>query len=395
MVTALTTSRNFELLKWFNFTLGFSPFAIIAVLYFEHVTNSYALAMSLFAVASFTTTLLEIPTGVISDYLGRKNTLIAGLLATLFSLIMYAIAPSFLILAIGAVFEGVAYSLYSGNNDALLFESLKENGKEAEYAGSQGKISSLSSASGAVAALASGFIASISFVYLPWISVFFVAIALVIALFIVEPRSHSEKIKTNVFFHVWDALMQFKNNVQLRNLSLSSTLDWGLGGSASMFRPAFVAALWPIWAVGIFNVGGHIAYGVSSWYAGKILSKLGNEWSLLWGSVAKSTIRIVAYGFPSAASPALIAGENLIVAPMHNAQDALMHGEYTEPQRATMASLNSLMGNLFFGICCIAMGYLADQVGGAHALLVSELLCLPIILLYVLIIKNRRVPKHI
>ncbi|MDO8481513.1 MAG: MFS transporter [bacterium] len=386
----LKSSHNFRILKWFNFVQGFTPFGAIAVLYFVHITGSYALAMTLFTVASLTTTFLEIPTGVISDRIGRKKTIIAGATITLASLIFYALAGSFWILAIGAVLEGLAYSLYSGNNDALLYESLEQEGEQHAFAGYQGKISSLSSISNGIAALASGFIVSIAFVYLPLISAVFAALALAIVVFVREPRVHTNKIETNIYSHVWDSLKQFKNNIQLRNLSIASTLDWGLGGSASMFRPAFVATLWPVWAVGIARVLGNVTYALSSWFSDKILGKTGNERWLLFGSLVKSIIRLFSYGLPTVASPALLAGENLIVASMHNAQDALMQNEYSVTQRATMASLNSLMGNLFFGICCIAMGYAADRIGAAPALFISEVLCLPILFLYYSVLKNRK-----
>jgi len=74
----------------------------------------------------------EVPTGNFSDFLGRKLTLALGQLASALSIASYAAANSFGTLAIGGVLEGLSFSLFSGNNDALLFETLKQKSREGD-----------------------------------------------------------------------------------------------------------------------------------------------------------------------------------------------------------------------------------------------------------------------
>src|SRR5579859_3813843 len=72
--------------------------------------------------------ILEVPTGIIADKIGRKYTLSFGALIAGIGLIVYAIQPNFLLFALGEVIVALGNSLISGANDALLYEKLKEKG---------------------------------------------------------------------------------------------------------------------------------------------------------------------------------------------------------------------------------------------------------------------------
>jgi len=96
--------RNVRLLSVFNFCLDFRIYAAIAVVYFAHVTGSYALAVLVFSLAKIASTVFEVPSGVFSDFAGRKATLIVGQVASIISIAAYAVADDFAVLAGGAVF---------------------------------------------------------------------------------------------------------------------------------------------------------------------------------------------------------------------------------------------------------------------------------------------------
>jgi MFS family permease len=52
----------------------------------------------------------------------------------------------------------------------------------------------------------------------------------------------------------------------------------------------------------------------------------------------------------------------------------LLQTEFNHKQRATMGSLNSLAGSLFFAIFAIFLGFLADKYGVRNALLIKTIL---------------------
>src|SRR3989338_9127881 len=116
--------KNIRILAWFNFFSSFRLFAAILIIYFQRVTGSYALGMSIISVVFISTAIFEIPTGIFSDRIGRKNTMILGALSGVLAVVFYAIGISYWILVVGAIFEGLGRSFFSGNNTSLLHDTL-------------------------------------------------------------------------------------------------------------------------------------------------------------------------------------------------------------------------------------------------------------------------------
>lgn len=70
--------KNILLLKFMSFFNGFWLFSPLAVIYFEQVTHSYALAMLAFSLVTLSQSIAEIPCGMFSDRCSRKQTLVVG-----------------------------------------------------------------------------------------------------------------------------------------------------------------------------------------------------------------------------------------------------------------------------------------------------------------------------
>ena len=75
---------------------------------------------------------LEIPTGAVADYLGRKYSMAAGGLIVTFAALVYGSYPSFKIFLLGEFLFSLSGALISGADEALLYDSLKEAGQEKE-----------------------------------------------------------------------------------------------------------------------------------------------------------------------------------------------------------------------------------------------------------------------
>jgi MFS family permease len=73
------------------------------------------------------------------------------------------------------------------------------------------------------------------------------------------------------------------------------------------------------------------------------------------------------------------------------AQAALQQRAFSDAQRATMASLISLGGNLLFALAVFAIGALADRVGPRFALLTAEILSIPVLFLFWRLARAERV----
>jgi MFS family permease len=71
--------------------------------------------------------LLEIPTGSIADYLGRKNTLILATIVNMIAIMLYSSTPIFLMFFFAEFFWAFAEALISGALEAFIYDTLKKD----------------------------------------------------------------------------------------------------------------------------------------------------------------------------------------------------------------------------------------------------------------------------
>ncbi|HEY4526217.1 MAG TPA: MFS transporter [Candidatus Paceibacterota bacterium] len=76
--------------------------------------------------------ILEVPTGAIADYLGRKYSIFIGVLIDIVGVLVYVSTPEFGVFLLGEFLMAVAMALVSGADQALLYDTLRQNGREPE-----------------------------------------------------------------------------------------------------------------------------------------------------------------------------------------------------------------------------------------------------------------------
>lgn len=385
----MRVSRNIALLGWFNFWTEFRPYGPVVVLYFSEVSGSYALGMSVFSAAMLAQSVFEVPTGILSDMMGRKRTVVCGAAAGVCALVFYAIGGTYLALIAGAIFEGLGRAFYSGNNEALLYDTLAEMDEREGFQQHLGRTSSMFQFALAISALIGSMIAAISFQLVMWISVIPMVLALVVSLRLVETRRHSET-SGNVYAHFSTAFRLFVGNARLRTLSLAGVLSFAIGESSWLFRSTFVASLWPVWAIGAAQLVGNGTAAVSFYFAGRIIKRFG-EFRLLVGGMAISEItNLFALLVPTVASPAIMALNSVFYGVNSVAKQSLIQREFTDAQRATMGSLDSLAGSIVFAVFSFLLGALADRIGVIPALTVTVVLAIVPMLMYWRLLRPRK-----
>jgi len=373
--------KNIRLLFWFNFLQDFRLYGPIIILYFTHVTGSFALGMSVFSITMLASAIFEVPTGVFSDKIGRKKTVVCGSVASVMSVMLYAVGGSYGILVTGAIFEGLARSFFSGNNDALLHDTLAESGQQAEFQEYLGKTASMYQVALAIAAVAGGFIAAISYPLVMWLSVIPQVIGLIVSLQFVEPKIHTPA-SGNVYHHLRASFNNMIRNRRLRALNAASILSFGMGESVYQFRAAFIAMLWPLWAIGIARTLGNVGAAISFYLSGKLIKRFGEFRLLIVGISYSEIVNIFSLLVPTVFSPILMGSTSLFFGVNNVAVGGLMQREFTQEQRATMGSLSSFAGSIMFTICSLLLGFLADRLGVIPASLIAELVLVTTIWLY-------------
>jgi len=166
--------------------------------------------MWLQSIMAISIVLMEVPSGYVSDVLGRKNALIIGCTFGFLGFLVMCFANSFWEFAITEILLGVGASFVSGADSALLYDSLLANDRESEYAKYQGKLSSMGNFSEAAAGIIGGLLAAITIRYPVYLQTFLLFFSILIACSLKEPIR--EKLSAAETKQNMKKIFQFLNN---------------------------------------------------------------------------------------------------------------------------------------------------------------------------------------
>lgn len=129
--------KNIKTTIWkyyiFTFLRDLSFFSAVLVPFFTEWGNiSLTQVQFLQSWFMFWIFILEIPTGAVADYIGRKFSISIGAFLLVITAIIYGSTPSFGIFLLAEFLFAVSVALTSGADEALLYDTLKEAGREDE-----------------------------------------------------------------------------------------------------------------------------------------------------------------------------------------------------------------------------------------------------------------------
>lgn len=135
----------------------------------------------------------EIPTGIMADKIGRKFSIIMALALQLAGEIIFIFADRYGLFVLTSVIGGIGFAFLSGCFEAMMYDSLKKDGRECEMQKVAGLNASFSQMAIIIGSSVGGFITSDlrlnNFILVIFMTAFFVAIAFTISFFLKEPAS--------------------------------------------------------------------------------------------------------------------------------------------------------------------------------------------------------------
>lgn len=224
---------NITKVYWFKFFSNMYFFSAVLVPFFILWGKiSFTEIMILQAIFTFSTFLMEIPTGVIADRFGRKTSLIwAGVMGIIAPLV-YVIYPNFWVFALAEFFWAVSAALLSGADSALIYDSLKAVGDEKKSKKVMSRYGSFGLAGLFVAAPIGGLIAELWGTMMPMVMTSIpMTIALMIAFTFKEPKEHKRENTEGYWDTLKASIKYFREHKELRIL----TFDYVSVGTLAFF----------------------------------------------------------------------------------------------------------------------------------------------------------------
>jgi len=204
-------------INWFYVPIGVWVLVWGRFLSFQQISLSMGIGL-------FWGTLLELPSGALADMIGRKKTVMLGRLILFLGYIFLFFRHDFWGLLIWTIMNQTDSAFTSGANSALLYDSLKENGKaEAHYKKAEADTFMFNTIGMAIGAIIGGFLFKITPMAPYTVMIPITGIGLLASTLYQEPKIDSKKwslknyVRQNIegFKHVFE-------NSKIRALSYFS-----------------------------------------------------------------------------------------------------------------------------------------------------------------------------
>ncbi len=322
-------------------------------------------------VALFIGALMEIPTGVVADTYGRKVSLAIGAFLNalaMLAMLTGALSPVFLI---GYLLWNTSYAFLSGAGEALLYDSLKAEGRGESFAEITGRNMAIIQAAGGVTGLLGGFIAAWDMRACFVLTAILYLFAAAVALSMKEPP-HAEEGET---------APGFRENLRIGvGIAVNQPLVRYVilfGATVSLFALLAVGFLVqpyaeevgiPIWMMGAILLLTSAGSMVGSWLSSRADRWLGRTRLLIVVPAVVIGMLLLIWLAAAPAAIGLFAIIALALALSQPVLSAMLNDAIPSAQRATVISLQSLLFSLAASPIQIVLLAIATRTSAALAI---------------------------
>lgn len=360
--------NNIIILHLITFFAALYFYHPVITLYFQQRGLNFVQINSLWAIIIGTMSLSEVPTGIIADKIGRKYSIIIALALQLSGEVIYIFANNYLLFALVSVIAGLGFAFSSGCFEAMIYDSLKEEGREEEMQKVAGLNNSFGQLAIIIGSFVCGFIAADlemdSFISLIIITACSVGIALLVSFFLKEPSTEYKRSEQSSFMLLKDSLQLLKINKSLQKIIILSLLATPfVNYLLNFYPPYFVQAKVPgVWFGIALSVAALLGV-LTSKYAYLLEKNLGVNKGVL---VATFTPGILYILMAAIFHPLISVILFVISYSSMNIQKPIF-ADYTNRHiesrnRATVLSTISMFSGIYIALMGLIIGAIADYV---------------------------------
>jgi len=362
----LNLSSNIGKLYAFSFLkMALFPMAIITLFWKDQIGLSLAEIMLLQGIFSLATLLMEYPSGYLSDRLGYRFSLNLASVLGILGWGVYTFADSFGDVLLAEILLGVSYAFISGSDSALLFETLRRQGREELYSRYDGRMTGCAQFGEAAGALFAGLLYAAAPLLPFLIQVGVWILALLISRTLTEaPRETTEAVGSHLGESLRTCRLAFIDSGRLRStILLASVLGLCSFYPVWLIQPYMqlsgVPLSWfgPVWA------GANLTVAIFSLLSHRLHFQLGDRGMIIF------FLLLIGCGYLGLGLAQSLWGFLFyyLLTAMRGLQGPMLRNHIQQGSerrnRASILSLKSLVFRLLFVASGPLVGHLADTAG--------------------------------
>jgi MFS family permease len=365
----------------------FGEFMLIYPFYmlmFEDYGLSPVKISLLLTVWAISVLVLEVPSGALADRFSRKWVIISAQCFKITAFSLWVFFPSFIGFFLGFLFWGIKEALASGTFEALIYDELKESGKEKQYLKVLGRIKGIVFISVVLAALIGSGAIKLGYRFVLLMSILSIIIATSLILFLPEAKSYKKEKKLQYREILKKGLFYSVKTPRILPVLLFISCLFGLAGTLEEFWPLFAKE------IGIKKQYISLIYGLAygAMAAGSLLShyfeKVRRKYIYLLFMF--SGFCVLAAGiFYNTASIVLLLVFFIIYQVCETYFQSLLQGMIPSRVRATISSISSLISATFAMILFMLFGIISRAYNYRYGFLFYAVLVLILSITYLLL----------
>ncbi len=345
----------------FNEPLFWGPILILSLQSLAHMSLPDIYYME--SVVLCVCVVLDIPSGALADITARRNTTVIGRVFLLASSVGFALMQSPRDAWIANVVWSIGYSLQSGADTALLYDTLQGCGIAEQYKRIDGRAVGARLILMGLCGLVTGFLATIDPRLPLYLVIPFMSISLVAAMFFVEPKKTKHYSVAAQFSLLREGVGFVATSPAVRWMVVFAAL---LATTSKIwfftYNPYFELVHLPLSYYGVIFLLLNAVAWVSSHYAHDIEERIGEGGSIIL-MVLCLGMPIIAMGLvPAWPSAFLVIIQNVVRGFMRPFVGDYLHRHVASTIRATVISTQSSVANLVSIVALAVFGYLTATV---------------------------------
>ena len=346
------------------------------------------------AAAVIVNVVTEIPTGIFSDRIGRKWSLLISSLIGIPACLFIIISSNFYVVLIAMSMGGIAISFSSGTDTAFLYDTLKALNREGEFNKVFGKMRWFGSWTGAIGGIIGGIIATYGLAY-PWWAAFIVNFPILfITMTLREPPLSEESTADETKrFHLTESLKySFKGESGFFIIYASVIwLFFSLG--FWLWQPYLKLISVPILYFGFFYATERLLSGFASKYAFKIEGKIGISKSLLFIPLILALAFLLESRFAVIIGFLFIFLQSISSGYFSPILAGYINSRIPSSRRATVLSTKNMLSSILFAILSPLLGFFIDICSLQTALLLMGIILVIVSIIFYLLLKIKALER--
>ena len=319
---------------------------------------------------SLVSLLMEVPTGVLSDQVSRKWSLVAASLVGLPVIPTIILSDSFWVVLVAMSVGGISSAFVSGTDVAMLYDTLKALGREDEFARQTGRMQWLGSLSMAVSGAAGGFLARWDLGYAWWAYLGGQVLTLLVRLALVEPPFFTDQeTEPSYLQHLGRSLRTAFNGGASYFILYAAAIGLFFSLGFWLWQPYLKHIALPVSAFGFLYAAMNVLGGLVSKHAHRVEARIGMRRALLLiplllaAAFCLESQTTIVWGFGLIGLQTLAGGA---FAPL---LETYVNQRIPSAQRATVLSIKNMLSSVLFMTLSPLLGYAVDAYSLPTALL--------------------------